>query len=181
MSDSASGSAGQIRVPGHGAIGPVDDDEPRPLPSHFDLCFGCGPHHPTGLHLQMDGAGKEVRGWFDVKEHHQGAPGLAHGGVISAAMDEGMGFLLWLLATPAVTAHIEVNFRRPVPVGARLRLGGRIDRVDGRKLYASMTGHLGEDLAVDAKALFLTVDVEHFRPHAERMGVLEMEPRTYNP
>ena len=61
-------------------------------------------------------------GSFTVTEHHQGAPGLAHGGVVAAAMDEAMGFLLWLLKTLAVTARIEVDFRRPVPVGSTLEL-----------------------------------------------------------
>jgi Thioesterase superfamily len=92
----------------------------RPLPSHYDRCFGCGRDHPTGLHLEMWGLDDElrVRGSFTVTEHHQGAPGLAHGGVISAAVDEGMGYLLWLVGSPAVTARLEVDFRRPVPVVA---------------------------------------------------------------
>jgi acyl-coenzyme A thioesterase PaaI-like protein len=102
----------------------------RPLPSHYDRCFGCGRDHPTGLHLEMWGLDDElrVRGSFTVTEHHQGAPGLAHGGVISAAVDEGMGYLLWLVGSPAVTARLEVDFRRPVPVGSRLELHARVDR-----------------------------------------------------
>jgi len=49
----------------------------RPLPSHYNHCFGCGREHPTGLHLLMEGGGREVRGSFTVTEHHQGAPMLA--------------------------------------------------------------------------------------------------------
>jgi acyl-coenzyme A thioesterase PaaI-like protein len=121
-----------------------------------------------------------VRGSFTVTEHHQGAPGLAHGGVISAAVDEGMGYLLWLVESPAVTAHIEVNFRRPVPVGARLELEARLEGVRGRKIRASLTGWVDGEIAVDAKALYLKVGVEHFVPHAERMGQ-RMAERPYNP
>ncbi len=154
--------------------------EMRPLSSHYDRCFGCGRSHPTGLHLEMSGGGDRVRGSFLVTEHHQGAPGLAHGGVISAAVDEGMGFVLWLLETPAVTARLEVNFRRPVPVGSRLDLEGHIEKVEGRKIFARMTGHVDGELAVDAQALFLKVGVEHFAPHAERIGV-DFRERTYNP
>jgi acyl-coenzyme A thioesterase PaaI-like protein len=70
----------------------------RPLPSHYDRCFGWGRDHPTGLHLEMEAdSDSTVRGSFLVTEHHQGAPGLAHGGVISAAVDERMGYLLWLV------------------------------------------------------------------------------------
>lgn len=151
----------------------------RPLPSHYARCFGCGRDHPTGLHLAVAGGGRRVRGSFLVTEHHQGAPGLAHGGVISAAVDEAMGFLLWLLATPAVTAHLEVDFRRPVPVGTRLELEGEVERVEGRKIFGRMTGRVEGQVVVEARALFVMVGAEHFRRYAERTG--ETVERPYNP
>jgi acyl-coenzyme A thioesterase PaaI-like protein len=121
-----------------------------------------------------------VRGSFLVTEHHQGAPGLAHGGVISAAVDEGMGYLLWLVESPAVTARLEVDFRKPVPVGSRLELRARVEDVEGRKIRASLTGWVDGEVVVEARALYLKVGVEHFVPHAERMGA-EMAARPYNP
>lgn len=155
-------------------------EEPRELPSHYDHCFGCGSAHPAGLHVRMAATGDRVVGSFEVTDKHQGAPGLAHGGIISAAVDEGMGYLLWLLATPAVTARLEVDFVRPVPVGSRLELDGRLDRVEGRRIFTSMTGRLGGDVAVRAKALYIKVGVDHFVPHAQRIGA-EMSRRPYNP
>jgi acyl-coenzyme A thioesterase PaaI-like protein len=157
-----------------------DAEEFRPLPSHYNRCFGCGPEHPTGLHMEMSGAGLRVKGSFLVTEHHQGAPGLAHGGVVAAAMDEGMGFLLWQLQTMAVTAHLEIDYKRPVPMGARLEMAGEVEKVEGRKIFARMTGHVNGELCVQASALFLMVGVEHFQPHATKVGVTSME-RTYNP
>lgn len=152
----------------------------RELPSHYQHCFGCGAAHPTGLHLRMSGAGDTVEGHFIVSEHHQGAPGLAHGGIIAAAMDEGMGFVLYLLSTPAVTAHLEIDFRRPVPVGTKLELRGRIEQVEGRKIHVAMTGTYDGITAVEAKAMFLKVGVEHFVPHAQKFGA-QMEKNPYNP
>lgn len=125
----------------------------------------------------MAGGEKSVRGSFLVTEHHQGAPGLAHGGVIAAAVDEAMGFLLWLLATPAVTAHMEVDYRRPVPVGSRLDLEGEVERVEGRKIFARMTGRIDGEVAVEARALFVKVGVDHFQPY---QGAERVE-RPYNP
>lgn len=132
--------------------------------------------------MEMEGAdeGLRVRGWFTVTDHHQGAPGLAHGGVISAAVDEGMGYLLWLVGSPAVTANLQVDFRRPVPVGSRLELEGRVDRTSGRKIWASMEGRVDGEVAVEAQALYLKVGLEHFVPHAERMGQ-RLADRPYNP
>jgi acyl-coenzyme A thioesterase PaaI-like protein len=121
-----------------------------------------------------------VRGSFTVTEHHQGAPGLAHGGVISAAVDEGMGYLLWLVGSPAVTARLEVDFRLPVPVGSRLELEARVDRQEERKIWASLYGRVEDEVAVEAQALYVMVGLEHFAPHAERMGE-RMAERPYNP
>ena len=59
---------------------------------------------------------------LEVGDYHQGAPGLAHGGVIATAMDEAMGVLNRLLAVPVVTVHLEIDYRRPVPVGTTLHI-----------------------------------------------------------
>jgi acyl-coenzyme A thioesterase PaaI-like protein len=158
----------------------MSDEGFRPLPSHYHRCFGCGPDHATGLHMQMAGKDLKVKGSFTVTEHHQGAPGLAHGGVIAAAMDEGMGYFLWLLETMAVTAHLEIDYKRPVPMGARLDLEGEVSKVEGRKIHAWMRGSIDGEVAVEARALFLKVGVAHFQPHADRVGITRME-RTYNP
>ena len=153
----------------------------RLLPSHYDRCFGCGRDHPTGLHLEMWGLDDalRVRGSFTVTEHHQGAPGLAHGGVISAAVDEGMGYLLWLVGGPAVTARLEVDFRRPVPVGSRLEMDARIDRQEDRKIWASLEGRVDGEVMVEASALYVMVGLDHFAPHAERTGE-RLAERLYN-
>ena len=127
--------------------------------------------------MRMAGSGMRVVGSFTVTEHHQGAPGLAHGGVIAAAMDEAMGFLLWLLQTLAVTVRLEVDYRRPVPVGATLELDGEVERTEGRKIYARMTGTVDGTVAVEAHAIFLRVKVHHFTPFAKEAD----ERPTYNP
>ena len=156
----------------------MTDEGYRQLPPHYDRCFGCGPAHPTGLHMEMAGKGMHVKGSFLVGEHHQGAPALAHGGVIAAAMDEAMGFLLWQLESLAVTAHLEVDFVRPVPMGSRLDLDGEVERVEGRKIHARMTGSIDGEVVARSKALFIKVGAGHFAPHASRVG--ESTP-TYNP
>lgn len=63
------------------------------------------------------GDGMSMLSTLEVGEYHQGAPGLAHGGIIATAMDEAMGVLNRLLLVPAVTVHLEVDYIRPVPVG----------------------------------------------------------------
>lgn len=158
----------------------MSDEELRPLPSHYRRCFGCGRDHPTGLQMEVAGGGNRVEGSFLVTEHHQGAPGLAHGGVIAAAVDEAMGFLIYLLAAPSVTAHLEVDYRKPVPVGSRLLLEGHVERTEGRKIWAVMTGRVDDAIHVESRSLYIKVGVQHFLPHYERSGEPPPE-RPYNP
>jgi acyl-coenzyme A thioesterase PaaI-like protein len=139
------------------------------LAPHYAHCFGCGPEHPTGLHLEVEAReGVAIRSRFTVTEHHQGAPGLAHGGLLSTAFDESLGFLNWLIHTPAVTARLETDFRRPVPVGSTLHIDARMTGQEGRKIWTAATGRLDAwdgPVAVEATALFIAVGLEHFRSH----------------
>lgn len=103
---------------------------------------------------------------FEVTEHHQGAPGIAHGGLLAAAFDEALGALNWLLRTPAVTARLETDFRKPVPVGQILHVDGQITGIDGRKVFTRAEGRLGGSdgpIVLTAAALFIQVGIEHFQ------------------
>ncbi len=136
--------------------------------SHYRQCFGCGADSPCGLHMRvLAGQGLTLSASFEVGPTHQGAPGLAHGGLLTAAVDEVLGAMNWLLMVPAVTARLETNFVRPVPVGSVLALQARITGVDGRKVYTAAVGRLGVDgpVAVTASALFIQVEIGHFRTH----------------
>lgn len=147
-------------------------DAPAPgerIASHYPDCFGCGPDHPTGLHMQLTaGPDCSIVASFVVTEHHQGAPGLAHGGLLTAAFDEALGTVTWLLRVPAVTVHLEVDFRRPVPVGSTLVIDAECTAVAGRKIYSQATGRLGDaagPVAVEARSVFVSVPLEHFRTY----------------
>lgn len=142
------------------------------LASHFAYCFGCGTDHPSGLHLRIEaGAGLTMTGTFEVAEEHQGAPGLVHGGLLAAAFDEVLGALNWLLLVPAVTGRLEVDFRKPVPVGTAVSIAGRIDEVAGRKIWTSGTGTFADGtVAAQARGLFIQVPLEHFSTHGRRRG-----------
>jgi len=145
------------------------------ISSHYNWCFGCGDDHPTGLHMHVTaGEGLTISAIFTVTEDHQGAPGLAHGGLLTAAFDEALGSLAWLLRKPMVTVRLETEFRRPVPVGTTLSISARVDSVAGRKIYTSAEGRSGGpdgQLAVRAAAVFVTVTMEHFLTHGRSLDV----------
>jgi len=141
-------------------------------PSHFGHCFGCGELHPTGLHLVAHaGQGVDLTAEFTVSENHQGAPGLAHGGLLSLAFDEALGKLMWLLRAPAVTARLETDFLRPVPMGSTLHISARITGQVSRKVYCEAEGRLNSldgEIAVKAAALFVIVPMNHFLDNAPK-------------
>jgi acyl-coenzyme A thioesterase PaaI-like protein len=140
------------------------------------------------------GDGMSMLSTLEVGEFHQGAPGLAHGGIIATAMDEAMGVLNRLLLVPAVTVHLEVDYVRPVPVGSVLHIRTEIVGRVGRKLYTAGRARLGAadgEVAVQAAALFLQVPLEHFVEHGntaqidaairERPGGADAWRREVNP
>jgi acyl-coenzyme A thioesterase PaaI-like protein len=174
VSDPASASARWLATtPPADVEAPVRADGAPPpgerIGAHYARCFGCGPEHPTGLRMAVTaGDGVAVTARFTVADHHQGAPGLAHGGILSVAFDEAMGFLLRLLAQPAVTGRLETDYLRPVPVGATLVIAARCLGVAGRKIYTAADGRLGDGgaVAVRATAVFVAVPLAHFAPYA---------------
>ena len=142
------------------------------IPSHFGHCFGCGELHPTGLHLVAHaGEGANITAQFTVTEDHQGAPGLAHGGLLSLAFDEALGKLMWLIRSPAVTARLETDFLLPVPFGSTLYITAEITGQVNRKVYTSAEGRLNSPdgpLAVKASALYVVVGMGHFMKNAPK-------------
>jgi acyl-coenzyme A thioesterase PaaI-like protein len=140
-----------------------------PLGSHHARCFGCGTAHPTGLHVRMEaGEGVSLTAEVVLTDAHQGAPGLAHGGLLATAFDEALSGLMHRLRRPAVTARLETDFLAPVPVGSRLVIEARCTGVAGRKVYGEAEARLGGSggpVVARATSLFVVVSAEHFERH----------------
>jgi acyl-coenzyme A thioesterase PaaI-like protein len=136
-----------------------------PISSHNPHCYACGDAR-GGLRLTFTAAPDlSLTSAFTVTSDHQGAPGLAHGGVLSAVFDEALGVLQVYFREPAVTASLTTQYRRPVPVGSTLHIRAWVDRREGRKLWLCAVGHLDAPdgpVAVEASGLFLVVPHEHF-------------------
>jgi acyl-coenzyme A thioesterase PaaI-like protein len=134
------------------------------IPPHHDPgCWGCG-DNPHGLHLPVpaEAGATEYEAWFQFDERHQGGPGLVHGGLVSAVLDEACGLLATWYRFPTVTARIFVRYRRPVPIKTELLVRARIDDVRGRRIRASADLSDGDEPLAEARAAFLHVPLEHF-------------------
>lgn len=175
MADSSSGQEDADRELGVGSGLIVPDRHPNApvpgaeIPTHYPRCFGCGEDVVGGLRMRFwAGEGLTVKAEFEIGEHHQGAPGLAHGGILAAAFDEALGGLNWLLLVPAVTGTLETRFRQPIQVGQTLFIECEITGVEGRKVFNRGVGRVGGpegQIAVEASAVYIQVPLEHFRSH----------------
>ena len=92
------------------------------------LCFVCGTQNPHGLRAEFFDDGAEVWTELTPSEHHQGWPGVLHGGITSALLDETIGRVAFLHDRWVQTAKLELRFLRPAPLGKLLRAKGELVR-----------------------------------------------------
>lgn len=96
------------------------------------------------------------------RAEHQGGPGLVHGGIVGAALDEACGLLATWHRFPAVTARFALRFRRPVPINRPLEVSAHVREERGRRLEIAGTLHDGDEVLAEAEGTFLHVPLEHF-------------------
>jgi acyl-coenzyme A thioesterase PaaI-like protein len=134
------------------------------IPPHHDPgCWGCG-DAPGGIRLpRPEEEGVEAyEASFRFDERHQAAPGLVHGGLVAAALDEACGLLATWHRFPAVTARIFVRYRRPVPINVALVVSARVEDSRGRRIHIRGDLRAGGEILAEARAAFLHVPLEHF-------------------
>ncbi len=126
--------------------------EPELKDDHF--CFACGALNPDGLRLTFDypEPGLCRTEWVPVRKF-QGWQGILHGGIIATLLDEAFAHSLGGAARGAgqvaVTAQITVRFEKPVRIGERIFIEGRVVGEKGRviKCEAAIRDASGNELA----------------------------------
>lgn len=131
-------------------------------------CFICGMENPVGLHLIFEEVQTgEVVAHCVVEEKYQGYPGIVHGGIVAAMLDEVSG-RAWMGsgANPRFmyTARLNVRYRKHVPVNQPLRLVGKAGQDRGRiaTAYAAIYDQQGQVLA-ECESLLIDVPVEDYQ------------------
>jgi acyl-coenzyme A thioesterase PaaI-like protein len=86
------------------------------------MCFVCGMQNPVGLHLAFfedhESDPKRVRIDVVIPSKYQGYPGVAHGGVLAAILDELAGRAVLIDGSDEdlmMTLKMELRYRRPTP------------------------------------------------------------------
>lgn len=141
--------------------------------SDYGLCFACGPKNDCGLGLKFKRAGNKVTTSYTPSDHHQGFPGLLHGGIISSLLDEVMSRVSLLEGKWTQTVKLEVRFRRPISTSQTVTAEAR--KVgEHRKLIKAEGIILLEDgsLAAEGRGMFAPVSNETLSKMSARYPVL---------
>lgn len=137
-------------------------------------CFVCGLENPAGLKLEFYDDGRDqVRCNFQIAEQHQGYPGVAHGGIVAAILDEVVGRVA-MIGDPhhfMMTVKIEVKYRQPVPLLTPLAATGKLIKMRGRLGLAHGELSLPDGTVLAEAALTLADLPEQFRVDGDLLAL----------
>ncbi len=123
-----------------------------------DMCFVCGNNNPIGLKLAFRFEGEEYSTEFEVKPEYQGWMGLVHGGLLATVLDEVMARMLWQKDISAITGRLTIRYHKPVSVGDKLQVRGRITKHRSPLIETSAEAINGEGVIV-AEATAVSMEV----------------------
>jgi uncharacterized protein (TIGR00369 family) len=105
------------------------DSEFIKIPNTKDnTCFGCGAANPNGLQMEFYGSSSMVYSELKVKEYMAGWNGVIHGGILSAMLDEVMGWgAIFLTEKFILTRNMTINYHKPTLTHESLRAEAEID------------------------------------------------------
>jgi acyl-coenzyme A thioesterase PaaI-like protein len=122
------------------------------LMNQYDsMCFACGKENPIGLKLEFTLENGEYLTVFTPREEHQGYPGMVHGGITAAILDEVTARYVWSKGIIAFTASLSVRYRKGIPIGKPVVFKSRLIKKQGR-LYELEGEAILEDGTVAAEA-----------------------------
>ena len=140
-------------------------------PEDAARCFGCGRLNDAGHRLRTfwDGEGTVAR--FTPDASHTALPGYVYGGLLASLVDcHGTGSAAAFAGRTAgrklgeeevppgevprfVTARLEVDYRRPTPLGPELVLRGRLEERTERKVVVGVTVEARGEVTVEGRVV----------------------------
>lgn len=123
-------------------------------------CLVCGVDNQFGLKTRFyETENNELIAVFKALGEHQSYPGITHGGISAAVLDEVIGRAIMMTAgdtTFGVTIELKVRYKKPVPTGAELKAIGRITKDSGRIFEGTGELYLPDgEVAIEAEGRYM--------------------------
>ena len=118
-----------------------------------------GDTNPAAPQLALMRTEEGLRAEITLNTIYQGPPGLVHGGWIAAMLDQAVGSVSAIETSPGLTAHLEVDYRRPTPLFTPLEITSWVERVEGRKVYVAGQIKAHGQVTAEGRALMIRVEV----------------------
>lgn len=118
-------------------------------------CLVCGEANPIGLKTRFTWGDGKAEGRVRIPKNFQGWAETAHGGVVSALLDEAMFYALMSLGWSGMTAELTVRFLGPVPLEEEVVIEAEVTVKKGRFGQAKGRVRHGETILAEATGKFL--------------------------
>jgi acyl-coenzyme A thioesterase PaaI-like protein len=122
----------------------------------FNPVTGVGSALAPPLLVRRDGDGVVAEATLGVA--YEGPPGFVHGGMSALFMDQLLGSAAAAAGLWGMTAHLELDYRGPLPLETKLVMRARVVEQSGRKSVITGTIALAEDrerVLVEARGVFV--------------------------
>ncbi len=117
----------------------------------------------------------KIQYYFDAHSNHfyarvvfgkkaQGPPGHAHGGAVAAVLDEAMGGASWMNGFTAMTAKLEINYHKALPLETECFVETWVDNSLKNKIYiCGKIVSAGGIVFAESTGLFIEKSIAHFK------------------
>ncbi|MCB9113112.1 MAG: PaaI family thioesterase [Anaerolineales bacterium] len=132
-------------------------------------CFICGVENPVGLHLHFyETEPGVIESEYIAPEHFEGFPGVLHGGIVAAIIDEvsGRAYMGTDASNPRFmfTGKLEIKYRKNVPIGKTLKIIGKVIENKGRiaKAWGGIYDAETDELLAEGTGMHINIPADQF-------------------
>lgn len=140
----------------------------------FQYCWGCGPKNEEGLHLKSypsESGEESICKITPESKYTGGVPKNLFGGMIAMIFDcHGTASAAWFkhrdkgldlkedtVILRFITARLEVDFKRPVPMDKEITVTARAEEIGERKVILNMEMEVEGEIRAKAKMVAVAV------------------------
>jgi len=148
------------------------DENGRIFLPRYKHCFVCGSQNPAGIRLGFTVHDGRVETSFVPRPEHCGYRGVVHGGVLTAVLDECMGWtIIGRRKTMSITAELTLRFKKRAMAGQRLFVSAEC--VDCRSRLMTARGQITDEegnVLCTGQGKFIPLNEEEIREVEEYAG-----------